>query len=127
MKSRKPKATRPGTGPGSPYSRFKILMDELETLFPSEDNFISNSLPEQEYIKMIADERKSKETALQNAIDALNTWTATYASELCSDDMVEMAQKRILEHGGTLAYIADVVQQCKSALKDNNEDSNKDG
>lgn len=61
--------------------------------------------------------------ALESAIVALDSWTNTYASDLCNEKYVKEAQQRIADAGGTIAYIADTVLECKNALKGKDEDS----
>jgi len=48
---------------------------------------------------------------------ALDDWINTYASEMCDKARVEEAWKRIKDEGGTLAYIADVQERNRKALK----------
>ncbi len=47
---------------------------------------------------------------------ALDDWLNTYASEFCDEARVKEAGGRIMEEGGTLAYIADVQEQNHKAL-----------
>jgi hypothetical protein len=61
--------------------------------------------------------KADKETlreALDAAILALDDWTNTYASEFCDEARVAEAKAR-LNAQGTIAYIADTVQQCREA------------
>lgn len=60
--------------------------------------------------------RKEVVEALDTAIQVLNDWTCTYASDFCEDKHVDAAKKRINLYG-TIAYIADAVQKCKEAKK----------
>lgn len=55
--------------------------------------------------------------ALDAVILALDDWTNTYASDFCDETRVVEAWKRIKDNGGTIAYIADTVQQCREAKK----------
>jgi hypothetical protein len=64
---------------------------------------------------MIDDDRRSKDTALQAAITALDDWTNLYAPEHCNPQRVAEAKERV-GSVGTIAYIADVVAQCRAAL-----------
>jgi hypothetical protein len=54
--------------------------------------------------------------ALQASIDALDDWLNTYASDMCDQERVEAAWKRITDNGGTLAYIAHTQQRNREAL-----------
>ena len=62
-----------------------------------------------------------RERRLRAALDrsriAIDDWLNTYASEFCDEARVAEAGKRIRDEGGTLAYIADVQQQNREALK----------
>lgn len=49
------------------------------------------------------------------ALRALSDWAVTYAPEMCNPDTVEQAKARILEHG-TLAYIANAIDQLHAAI-----------
>lgn len=102
-------------------------MNELEKRYPvSAVNSISSSFNSERYfIQCMEAERHAKmeeinalRDALTISIQALNDWTATYASEQCSDEMVESAYNRIAQYG-TIAYIADVVKQNHDALRTN--------
>ena len=55
--------------------------------------------------------------ALRRSMVALDDWINTYASEMCDKARVEEAWKRIKDEGGTLAYIADVQELNRKALK----------
>jgi hypothetical protein len=101
-------------------------MDELEKRWPDPEPY-SASAGEHRYFEMIDEERASMRTALQAAITALDDWTHTYAPEFCNPQRVEAAQERIGQVG-TIAYIADVVTQCRKALNQdiqNDQDSNE--
>ena len=45
--------------------------------------------------------------------DALNAWIHCYAPEFCKKEYVAETYKKIREAGGTLAFIADAVQEGK--------------
>ena len=68
--------------------------------------------------------RAKKESALERrlrkALDrsriAIDDWLNTYASEFCDEARVAEAGKRIMDSGGTLAYIADIQEQNREAL-----------
>jgi hypothetical protein len=62
----------------------------------------------------VSDEKMRE--ALQASIDALDDWLNTYASDMCDQDRVEAAWKRITDNGGTLAYIAQTQQRNREAL-----------
>lgn len=117
------KETKRQTGPGTLTARFKWIMDQLEKEWPNPEPFSSSFCAEKYYIKFMKLELHSKTTeidvlrkALSDSIQGLNDWTATYASEHCSDEMVEAAQNRLHECG-TIAYIADLVKVGNDALK----------
>lgn len=55
--------------------------------------------------------------ALERSVVAINDWLHQYASELCNEKDVLETWKRIRENGGTLAYIAQVQEQNRAALK----------
>lgn len=54
---------------------------------------------------------------------ALDDWTNTYAEELCNEERVKEAWDRIRDNGGTIHYIACLVQECRNQLKNTNEDT----
>lgn len=100
-------------------------MDELNKRYPVPDSDAMSSSfnAERYFIQRMEAERHAKmveinslRDALTISIQALNDWTATYASEQCSDEMVESAYNRIAQYG-TIAYIADVVKQNHDALR----------
>lgn len=70
--------------------------------------------------KIVDKDRNSIQTALQSAIVALNDWMCIYAPEMCDESRVKDAYNRVYE-GGTLYYIATVVEQCNNALKEEND------
>lgn len=53
--------------------------------------------------------------ALLKAREAMDTWTALFAGDMCSARVVRAARRRVNE-AGTLAYIADVNAQLQAAL-----------
>jgi len=57
-----------------------------------------------------------KNDALRASISALNDWTHMYAPAFCDERAVVESYHRIRDNGGTLAYIADTILQCKKAL-----------
>lgn len=111
-------------GPGTPAHRFDYLMNELEKRYPDPEPF-SAQAGEPRYLKMIDDDRNSLRTALQASITALDDWLNIYAEELCDENRVKEAKERVGQFG-TIAYIANVVAQCRAALKldeQNDQDS----
>ncbi len=65
---------------------------------------------------MTAREKRLR-AALKCSMLALDTWLHIYASDQCDPKRVAEAQQRIRENGGLLAYIADVQQQNREAMK----------
>jgi len=61
--------------------------------------------------------KKELRAALDRSRIAIDDWLNTYASEFCDEERVKEAGTRIREGGGTLAYIADVQEQNREALK----------
>lgn len=64
-----------------------------------------------------ADEIERLRATIKRSMIAIDDWLNTYASDLCDDARVAEAHARIGEMG-TLAYIADVQQQNRAALAD---------
>ena len=58
-----------------------------------------------------------KDSALLLAQQALDDWLHVHAPEHCHQKDVAESQDRILEAGGTIAYIADVQSEIREALK----------
>ncbi len=56
--------------------------------------------------------------ALLRSNAALDDWVRTYAPELCENEHLKETRKRIIEGGGTLAYVADIKEGNKKALDD---------
>lgn len=54
---------------------------------------------------------KTARDDIRAAAQAIDDWVATYASDMCSEEQVALAQQRIMQGGGTLAYTADVTQR----------------
>ena len=54
--------------------------------------------------------------AMDAAILALDDWINTYAEDFCDEARVAEAKTR-LNAQGTIAYLADTVQQCREARK----------
>ena len=50
-----------------------------------------------------------RDEAITVAIQALNDWAVTYASDMCDEATIEAARARILKHG-TLAYTANAAE-----------------
>jgi hypothetical protein len=57
-------------------------------------------------------------SAVRRAAQALDDWTATYASELCDAGAVQAARGRIMAGGGTLAYICAARAPLDAAIAD---------
>ena len=56
------------------------------------------------------------EAALVKSTQALDDWTSTYAEEFCDSERVMAAWRRIMDNGGTLAYIAGIVHSNHALL-----------
>ena len=58
---------------------------------------------------------------LESALDAsrigLDDWLNTWASELCDEARIKEAWDRIMQHGGTIAYTADLNECNRTLLK----------
>lgn len=65
------------------------------------------------------------EEALRASRIGLDDWLNQYASELCDEERVKEAVKRIEYHGGTLAYIASLQDKNKRALERKEEHGTK--
>lgn len=46
---------------------------------------------------------------------ALDDWIVTYAAEWCDEAQVKAAWKRIMDNGGTLAYVTDLRERVHSS------------
>lgn len=55
--------------------------------------------------------------ALESANEAINMWTLTYAADMCNKADVSRAWDRIGASGGTLAFIGDIQDEIRCALK----------
>lgn len=56
------------------------------------------------------------EAALERSLLAIDDWLHLFAPELCNPDDVARSRSRVMAVG-TLAYIADVQQQNRAALR----------
>ena len=56
--------------------------------------------------------------ALRKSTQALNDWISVYAAQFCDEARVKEARDRISDHGGTLAYVTDIVCANQRFLKD---------
>jgi len=56
------------------------------------------------------------EAALKTSVVAIDDWLNTYAAELCDEDRVNEAKKRIMEYG-TIGYIAHIQEANRKALE----------
>ena len=54
---------------------------------------------------------------------ALDDWVVTYAPEFCSTEAIDKTRKRIVNGGGTLAYISDLNIEIRHILKENKNGS----
>ena len=57
------------------------------------------------------------EKCIQRNIDTLNTLVHIYASEFCDTDKVKKALDTVADNGGTLAYIADILDYNRKCLE----------
>lgn len=57
-----------------------------------------------------------KGEACKKAIEALDIWLQTYASEFCDKKTVDAARKHLWDNGGTIGYITDVLEQLRAAI-----------
>lgn len=62
-------------------------------------------------------ENKLLRKALTNSTIALDDWLRTFAYDLCKEEHVKESFDRISQNGGTLAYLADLQQENRNALK----------
>ncbi len=60
------------------------------------------------------------EAALKDSITAIDDWLNTYAAELCDEQRVMEARKRISQYG-TIGYIAHVQEANRKALEQNHD------
>lgn len=58
------------------------------------------------------------EAALVRSITAIDDWLNIYASDLCDEARVREARVRIRSNGGKLAYVANLQQKNREALRD---------
>ena len=75
-------------------------------------------MPKNKRAKKESARERELSKALELSMTALDDWLNTYASEFCDEARVKEARERIMEEGGTLAYIADVQEQNHKALGD---------
>jgi hypothetical protein len=116
----------PEKAPGTVYGRFDYFLRELEMRYDT--NRFSARPPEilfleemdKEHLQLLA-----LREAMQAAIIALDDWTNIYAEEFCDPARVEEAKQRVHENG-LLHYLATVVQQCRTALKEDNGNQDQD-
>lgn len=69
-------------------------------------------------IERLTVENVYKNDALAFAELALNDWVTTYASDLCDPDDLVRALSRISNRGGTLAYIGEVLEEVRAAMRE---------
>jgi len=113
--------------PGTVYGRFDYFLRELDLRY--ETNHLSARPPEILFLEQMDKEHLqllALREAMKSAIIALDDWTNIYAEEFCDPARVEEAKKRVYENG-LLHYVATVVEQCRTALKEGNgnQDSNE--
>lgn len=92
--------------PGTPGYRFNFIMNELEARWPDPDPYSARA-GERRILQMMDKERLNMKAALKSSITALKE-----------------VQTR-LQEDGMIANIADVVTQCRKALKENIEEDFK--
>jgi hypothetical protein len=61
------------------------------------------------------EENAALRSALEVAQRGINDWLHLYAPDLCGEDRVNEAMKRVHEHG-TLSYIAELSETIRNAL-----------
>lgn len=54
---------------------------------------------------------------LRDCSTALDHWLHQYAPEMCKREFVKQTMGDMMDAGGTLAYIADLQQRIRKALK----------
>ena len=62
--------------------------------------------------------------ALEQTTRAIDDLLNMYAADFCDEDRLREARNRILQNGGTLAYIAHVQKTNKEALKRHEDETN---
>lgn len=62
--------------------------------------------------------RDTIRSAIKNASQVIDDWVVTYAGELCYEEYVKVAEKRIMDGGGTLAYTANALELNRKALSE---------
>lgn len=75
-----------------------------------------------EYVRADIVERLAE--ALARSVIAIDDWLHQYAPDECAPKRVTETRDRIMSGGGTLAYIAGIQQQNRSALTSYREASN---
>lgn len=89
----------------------------LRNVFGHEvDEFYPDDVEESDDDSITIDKTMAKEI-----ITAMNDWLHQYASELCDDDRVRETYKRINESGGTLTYIAKIVDNLTKLINKENK------
>ena len=76
-----------------------------------------------EYPKL-KEQNKEFIEALGKANEALNLWVLTYASEFCDCDDVIKAHQILMDGGGTLGYISNLMQNINNLIEGDKEQSN---
>lgn len=103
----------------------KIWADNAENFERLRQNFTTSlfiegpnmTLPQMsERLCEMREEIERLRGALRASETALDDWLHQYAADLCNDADVVETQDRIMRHGGTLAYIAQVQERNRAAL-----------
>jgi len=55
---------------------------------------------------------------MRDCAQALDDWCTTYAHDFCDEESVRAAWDRIGQHGGTIAYIADLTKRVSDMCPD---------
>ena len=71
-----------------------------------------------ETIETLLAEGKVRDELLDRCRIALDDWINTYAAELCDEERVQEAGKRIADNGGTLAYVARLIADIRNTTVD---------
>ena len=95
---------------------------DVTTARESEDHDLVEALREVIQWIQSRDQTTSTQTELREALrkstQALNDWISVYAAQFCDEARVKEARDRISDHGGTLAYVTDIVCANQRFLKD---------
>lgn len=121
---------------GSPITEY-VRADKLEELLKKQEELIAEvervrdgnryahleriaikraEKAEAQLAELAAENEQLKE-AMERSIVAIDDWLHQYASDMCLEDHVKATGRRIFENGGTLAYIADVQEKNRVAIR----------